>query len=122
MEIRLEDYNFYIRPGRTDMRKSSVGLALIVQDEMGLQPFERSVFLFCGTSRRIIKAIVWNGNGWLEIIKRLECGSSFKSIALMILRLVPQKRKTDLSKGCSPISSWTMRARPTEPFRMSVKC
>lgn len=78
MEIRLEDYNFYIRPGRTDMRKSSVGLALIVQDEMGLQPFERSVFLFCGTSRRIIKAIVWNGNGWLEIIKRLECGSSFK--------------------------------------------
>ena len=39
MEINLEDYNFYIRPGRTDMRKSSVGLALIVQDEMRLQPF-----------------------------------------------------------------------------------
>ncbi|HHU88643.1 MAG: IS66 family insertion sequence element accessory protein TnpB [Sphaerochaetaceae bacterium] len=78
MEIRLEDYNFYIRAGRSDMRKSSVGLALIVQEDMGLRPFEKSVFLFCGSNRRTIKAIVWNGNGWLEIIKRLECGSSFK--------------------------------------------
>ena len=45
MEIRLEDYNFYIRAGRSDMRKSSVGLALIVQEDMGLRPFEKSVFL-----------------------------------------------------------------------------
>lgn len=78
MEIRLEDYNLYIKAGRTDMRKSSAGLALIVQNEMKLQPFDKSVFLFCGANRRTIKAIVWNGNDWLEIIKRLECGSSFK--------------------------------------------
>ena len=37
-----------------------------------------SDLLFCGGSRRIIKAIVWDSNGWIEIIKHLECGSSFK--------------------------------------------
>lgn len=78
MEIKLEDYDFYIRPGATDMRKGSRSLAYIVQNEMQLEPFTKAVFLFCGGSKRTIKAIVWDDNGWIEIIKRLECGSSFK--------------------------------------------
>ena len=78
MEIKLENYNFYIRPGVTDMRKGSPSLAYIVQNEMELEPFSKAVFLFCGRSRRTIKAIIWDNNGWIEIIKRLECGSSFK--------------------------------------------
>lgn len=78
MQIDLSEYTFYIKPGKTDMRKGSATLALIVQNEMKLLPFTKSVFLFCGVSKRTIKAIVWNGNGWLELIKRLECGSSFK--------------------------------------------
>lgn len=78
MEIRLDDYEFFIKPGATDMRKGSPSLALIVQYEMKLEPFTKAVFLFCGGSRRIIKAIVWDNNGWIEIIKRLECGSSFR--------------------------------------------
>ena len=78
MEIKLEDYNFYVRPGTTDMRKGSPSLAYIVQNEMELEPFSKAVFLFCGGTRKTIKAIVWDNNGWIEIIKRLECGSSFK--------------------------------------------
>lgn len=78
MECKLEDYNFYIKPGATDMRKGSRLLAIIVQNEMQLEPFKKSVFLFCGRTKRTIKAIVWDKNGWIEIIKRLECGSSFK--------------------------------------------
>ena len=78
MEIKLEDYNFYVRPGTTDMRKGSPSLAYIVQNEMKLEPFSKAVFLFCGGTKRTIKAIVWDSNGWIEIIKRLECGSSFK--------------------------------------------
>jgi transposase len=78
MEIRLDDYEFFIKPGATDMRKGSPSLAYIVQNEMKLEPFAKAVFLFCGGSRRIIKAIVWDSNGWIEIIKRLECGSSFR--------------------------------------------
>lgn len=78
MDIKLEDYNFFIKPGATDMRKGAPSLAYIVQNEMRLQPFSKAVFLFCGGTKRTIKAIVWDRNGWVEIIKRLECGSSFK--------------------------------------------
>lgn len=78
MEINFETYNFFIKPNVTDMRKGSRSLALMVQYEMKLEPFTKAVFLFCGGNRRIIKAIVWDRNGWIEIIKRLECGSSFK--------------------------------------------
>ena len=77
MEIRLEEYEYYIRPGYTDMRKQSRSLAILVQDTMNLEPFRKSVFIFCGRSRRILKAIVWDGNGWIEIIKRIECNERF---------------------------------------------
>jgi len=39
MEINLEAYNFFIKPGITDMRKGSPSLAYIVQNEMKLEPF-----------------------------------------------------------------------------------
>ena len=78
MEINLEEYTFYIRPGYTDMRKQSRTLALLVQNVMNLNPFEKSIFVFCGKNRTILKALCWNGNGWLEIVKRLETGERFK--------------------------------------------
>lgn len=78
MDIRLEEYEFYIRPNATDMRKGARGLAYIVQDEMRLSPFDKAVFVFCGRSKRTIKAIVWDRNGWIELIKRLECNRSFR--------------------------------------------
>ena len=78
MQINLESYSFYIKPNFTDMRKSARTLAYIVQDEMGLKPFEKSVFVFCGKTKRLIKAIVWDENGWIEIIKRLESPGTFR--------------------------------------------
>ena len=53
------------KAGYTDMRKGPTGLAYLVQYEMGLEPFGKSVFLFCGRSQRTVKAIVWDRNGWL---------------------------------------------------------
>jgi len=78
MDIKLEEYDFYIRPNVTDMRKGSTSLAYIVQNEMQLRPFDKAVFVFCGRSKKTIKAIVWDRNGWIEIIKRLECRKSFR--------------------------------------------
>ena len=78
MELNIEEFEFYIRPGVTDMRKGARSLALFIQNEMDLCPFDKKVFIFCGGNRRTMKAIVWDGTGWFEIIKRLECGSSFK--------------------------------------------
>jgi len=78
MELNVEEYDFYLKPGVTDMRNRCTGLSRIVQDQMMLMPFSKSVFLFCGKDRKKIVAIVWNNNGWIEISKRLECRGTFK--------------------------------------------
>ena len=51
MQINLESYSFYIKPGSVDMRKGARSLAYIVQEEMGLAPFDKSVFVFCGKKK-----------------------------------------------------------------------
>lgn len=77
--IDFRTFDYYIRPGVTDMRKGPHSLAAIVMREMGLTPYDgRSVFLFCGRSRKTVKAIFWDRNGWYEIAKRLECREGFK--------------------------------------------
>lgn len=75
--IKFDEYEYYIRPGYTDMRKGANKLSLMVQYEMKLNPFSKSIFLFCGRNRKTIKGIVWDGNGWFELTKRLDCGSTF---------------------------------------------
>ena len=77
MEIGIESYTIYIRPGVTDMRKGSRGLALVVQNAMELNPYDKAIFVFCSRNRRIMKAVVWDGNGWLEIAKRIESKERF---------------------------------------------
>jgi transposase len=71
MEINLEDYNFYIRPGRTDMRFGALRLARLVITEMGRQPMERSMFIFCGSSNKVVKMLVWDHNGFWLATKRI---------------------------------------------------
>lgn len=39
--------NIYIACGKTDMRKSIDGLAAMVQSQYHLDPFSKSIFLFC---------------------------------------------------------------------------
>ena len=75
--IKFEEYEYYIKPGYTDLRKGAVKLSVIVQDEMELNPFNKAVFMFCSKNRKTIKAILWDGNGWLEIAKRLDYRSTF---------------------------------------------
>ena len=75
----LKEYNIYIKPGFTDMRKRAGSLSLLVRSEMGMDPREKSIFIFCGRDKRRVTAIVWDSNGWLEFSKRLSCfGMSFK--------------------------------------------
>lgn len=64
----------YIACGYTDMRKSIDGLASIVQQNFQLNPFANSLFLFCGKRRERMKALYWEGNGFILLYKRLEGG------------------------------------------------
>lgn len=67
--------NIYIACGYTDMRKSIDGLAAIVQEGFGLDLFASSLFLFCGKRRDRIKALLWEGDGFVLLYKRLENGN-----------------------------------------------
>ena len=67
--------SIYIVCGYTDMRKSIDGLAAVVQQQFHLAPFSKSLFLFCGKRRDRIKVLLWEGDGFLLLYKRLENGN-----------------------------------------------
>ena len=76
MKIGLPDnIKIYIACGKTDMRKSIDGLSAIVSQNFKLDPFQNTLFLFCGGKRDRMKAILWEGDGFLLLYKRLEGGS-----------------------------------------------
>jgi transposase len=66
----------YIACGHTDLRKGIDGLAAIVKEHFQLDPFQKDVlFLFCGTRRDRFKGLIWEGDGFLLLYKRVEAGS-----------------------------------------------
>ena len=65
----------YIACGYTDLRKGIDGLATLVQSQFQLDPFTNTLFLFCGRRKDRIKALYWEGNGFVLLYKRLENGS-----------------------------------------------
>lgn len=75
MKVRFsDDIRIYIACGHTDMRKSIDGLAAIVSQNFNLDPFQNVIFLFCGRRRDRMKALLWEGDGFLLLYKRLENG------------------------------------------------
>ena len=66
--------NVYVACGYTDMRRSIDGLAVTVQKVFRLDPFTNSLYLFCGKRSDRIKALYWEGDGFLLLYKRLERG------------------------------------------------
>ena len=64
----------YIACGQTDLRKSIDGLAAIVQQNFKMNPFQNALFLFSGHKRDRFKALLWEGDGFVLLYKRLESG------------------------------------------------
>ena len=65
----------YIALGYTDLRRGIDGLAAVVQERFELDPFTNTLFLFCGRRKDRIKGLLWEGDGFLLLYKRLEAGS-----------------------------------------------
>ena len=61
--------------GRTDLRRGIDGLATVVQEQFHLDAAEKNaLFLFCGTKTDRIKGLIFEGDGYLLIYKRLSAG------------------------------------------------
>lgn len=71
MFFRFSEYSYVIKPGTTDMRCGDDALADIVESEMQMDPLSKTMFLFCNRTRTIIKVLVWDGNGFWLMHKRL---------------------------------------------------
>ena len=65
----------YIACGFTDLRRGIDGLASIIRHQFCLDPFDRdTLFLFCGRRNDRIKGLLWEGDGFLLLYKRLDNG------------------------------------------------
>ena len=65
----------YVVCGYTDMRLGIDSLATIIQSRYHLPVFAPEVlFLFCGRRATKIKGLLWEGDGFLLLTKRVESG------------------------------------------------
>ena len=67
---RPEQVWIYRQP--VDMRKSIDGLCAIVAMELGRDPADRSIYVFCNRARDKIKLLIWHRNGFWLLYKRLD--------------------------------------------------
>lgn len=65
----------YIVCGYTDLRLGIDSLAAIIEQRYKMNLFvPNTLFLFCGHSSTKIKGLLWEGDGFLLLYKRIECG------------------------------------------------
>jgi len=65
----------FIHAGYTDLRRGIDGLAATIKNEFHMDPYEQgNIFLFCGRRTDRIKALVYEGDGFVLAYKRLSNG------------------------------------------------
>ncbi len=69
----------YVACGFTDLRMGIDGLAALVQEQFQLNPLDKgTLFLFCGRRSDRIKGLLFEGDGFLLLYKRLVPGFRFQ--------------------------------------------
>jgi transposase len=71
MFLSSPELKVYLALGYTDMRKAINGLSILVE-QLELDPFSGHLFVFCNRSRKILKILYWDRNGFCLWHKRLE--------------------------------------------------
>jgi len=62
----------YLCRSPVDFRKAIGGLSVLVEQELGLNPFGTALYVFVNRQRNKIKALYWHRNGFCLWYKRLE--------------------------------------------------
>ena len=96
-----------IRTGKTDLRYGIDRLCSIVRTEYGFNPREEGVlYIFCGTRNDRLKALVFEGDGFVLLTKRLLKGMEFKWPRSQTQALeIPAETYMELMNGCEVESS-----------------
>ena len=65
---------YFLCPGRTDMRKGISSLCGVVHEKMKSEVKNGDVFIFIGSSRKLMKLLHAEDGGMVMYVKRLEAG------------------------------------------------
>ena len=100
----------YIAAGYTDLRRGIDGLASFIKFSFQLDPYEKDIlFLFCGRRSDRIKGLVWEGDGFLLLYKRLELGGfSWPRTKEEALEITPEQYQA-LMQGLEIVSRHPIR-------------
>jgi transposase len=76
--FRLNDeLSVFVHRDAVDFRKSINGLATLVEQGLGMNPFGNAVFVFGNRRRNRVKLLLWHRNGFWLLMKRLEGDERF---------------------------------------------
>jgi len=77
--IADEADHIYLALGTTDFRKQQNGLAALIALKFKLDPHAgASVFLFCNKRHNALRALRWDGNGFILVTKALSDEMKFQ--------------------------------------------
>lgn len=62
----------YLHRAPVDFRKAVNGLCEVVEQELAMNPFDESLYVFCNRSRDRLKILHWDRTGFVLWYKRLE--------------------------------------------------
>ena len=111
--------HIYLALGATDFRKQQNGLASLVALKFKLDPHAgTSVFLFCNKRHNALRALRWDGNGFILVAKILSDEMKFQWPKTQgEVRDIPKRQMDWLLKGCR----WTRKKRiPTSSTRRAI--
>jgi hypothetical protein len=109
---------FYLYRSSVDMRKGLWSLGGIVRQELKADPMDGSVYVFFSRSYQTVKMLVWDGDGFVVYMKRLERGrfESLTSVEGEIKYEISYQHLVMLLSGISLVGMHhRLRYRPTNP-------
>ncbi len=62
----------YLHRAPVDFRKAVNGLCEVVEQELGMSPFDECLYVFCNRNRDRLKILHWDRTGFVLWYKRLE--------------------------------------------------
>lgn len=108
-----------IAAGYTDLRSGIDKLAAIIKFQYNLEPRDRNtLFLFCGRRPDRIKGLVWEGDGWLLLYKRVEIGQFSWPRSGSDMHELSNEQFHSLMQGLQVVSKHPIRDAGDLPFVM----